>query len=105
MLMFDYNIITVDWGKPAGTNFYPATIHRAKVVGMYTADLIDTLVYQGLVTSEAIHLMGHSAGAHAMGIAGAFVNSGKVGRISGRLKYSNFQTRGLHRYPISRIYS
>lgn len=83
--MFDHNIITVDWGKAAKINFYGKIIHRAKVVGMKVAELIDVLVNQGLVTCDAIHMIGHSAGAHVMGVAGAFVKSGAMGRISGGL--------------------
>ncbi|KAK7590572.1 hypothetical protein V9T40_002185 [Parthenolecanium corni] len=81
--MHDYNIITVDWGKSAMHSFYLIMIHRAKIVGIEISKLIDKLVDQHIVTSDQIHLIGHSVGAHAMGVAGHFAKSGKVARITG----------------------
>lgn len=98
--MHDYNIITVDWGKSAMHSFYLIMIHRAKIVGIEISKLIDKLVDQHIVTSDQIHLIGHSVGAHAMGVAGHFAKSGKVARITGKHSYTNM----FHHYINAFIY-
>lgn len=79
----DYNLIGVDWSENAKVNWYPFEIKGIRIVGRLVADLINVLIQQKLVSYENVHLIGHSAGAHVMGIAGANVIGGKVGRITG----------------------
>ena len=51
------------------------------------ATLLDYLVEtQGLDLSD-VHIAGHSLGAHVAGVAGSKVTSGKVGKITGKIKF------------------
>lgn len=79
----DYNLITVDWSESSKDYWYPVEIKRVRTVGKLVADLINVLIEHNLVTWTNLHLIGHSAGSHVMGIAGANVVGGKVGRITG----------------------
>ncbi|KAG8232976.1 hypothetical protein J437_LFUL012623 [Ladona fulva] len=81
----DCNVIGVDWSKLAGTVNYNLAKRRTKVVGSYTAKLIDFLVNEGKMKLADVHLIGHSLGAHVMGLAGKNVQSGKVSRITDRI--------------------
>jgi len=44
---------------------------------------IDFLVEEGGVRINQFHLIGHSAGAHLVGVAGSTVTTGRIQRISG----------------------
>ncbi|XP_063220701.1 lipase member H-B-like [Bacillus rossius redtenbacheri] len=78
----DCNIVMVDWSKGSEDLLYNEARDRAVSVGERTAALLEFLVSKGLGLSN-IHLVGHSLGAHAAGVAGNRMKSGKVGRITG----------------------
>jgi hypothetical protein len=83
----DWNFITVDWQELA-RGFKPTAylIARSNVprVGERLAQLVDFLVWQGETPLENIRLVGHSLGAHVVGIAGKSIRSGlKLQQITG----------------------
>lgn len=78
----DYNFIAINWLRGAKTINYVKARHRVQKVGMATAKFIDYLVTLGLDLDHLI-LIGHSLGAHACGITGKNVKSGKVAAIVG----------------------
>jgi hypothetical protein len=77
----DTNIIAVDWSKG---NFFPYTQATAntQIVGVEIAILINSYKSKGLISSENVHIIGHSLGSHIAGYAGERV-SPKIGRITG----------------------
>lgn len=79
----DYNVIIVDWGKLAQNKIYQVPATQTLSVGKYVAKLIDSLVKKKNTKLSQIHLIGHSLGAHVVGIAGGNVISGKISRITG----------------------
>ena len=79
----DYNVIVVDWGNVAMLP-YLISAAKIKVVARYIAQMIDFLVSQG-TDPEDMTLVGHSLGAHVMGLAG-YQTTTKVGHIVGKLK-------------------
>lgn len=81
----DINIIVVDWGTAANVNYILASYNVA-MVGRLLTDFINFLIKEG-VSADDLHLIGHSLGAHVVGIAGAYVRGGPIDTITG--KYSN----------------
>lgn len=55
-------------------------------VGAIIARLIDHLVNNSYVSLEDVHIIGHSLGSHVAGASGAAVATGRVARITGKLK-------------------
>lgn len=81
----DCNLIGVDWGNLAGAPFYIEARNHVSGVGKVVARLVDSLVQDGGLDLQDLHLMGHSLGAHVAGCTGKELKSaGKIGRISGR---------------------
>lgn len=79
-----YNFILVDSKRLSAGPWYPAAVTNTYVIGRAAASFIDYLVSRGL-SLESLHLIGMSIGAHAAGIAGHFLKSGKPYRITGML--------------------
>ena len=81
----DWNFITVDWQELArGLEFYLKAKANVPLVGERLAQLIDFLVWQGETPSENVRLVGHSLGAHVVGIAAKTIRSGvKLQQITG----------------------
>ncbi|XP_071491614.1 pancreatic lipase-related protein 2-like [Diadema antillarum] len=77
----DYNIITVDWRPGVIRDDYEEATGNVRVLGAEIGLLVDMLVGIQGVGPETFHLIGHSLGAHAAGIAGAIVPN--IGRITG----------------------
>ncbi|ODM89347.1 Phospholipase A1 [Orchesella cincta] len=90
------NIIVATWG-PLSTpfpltfslNWYTHVLENVPIVGERIGDFIKFLVGQEVVRLDQIYLIGHSLGAHVMGIAGkqvqkTFGNNQKVGRITAK---------------------
>jgi phosphatidic acid-selective phospholipase A1 len=50
----------------------------------FCSAFIDYLIRNTGIAIASIHLMGHSAGAHIVGGAGALVTSGRITRITGK---------------------
>ena len=55
---------------------------NTQVVGAEIAILVDSYISKNLITSDQVHVIGHSLGAQAAGYAGQRVRS-KLGRITG----------------------
>ncbi|XP_046397216.1 phospholipase A1-like [Ischnura elegans] len=79
----DCNVVGVDWSSLAHNIIYPEAKKSTVPVGQYVAKFIDFVARElGLNTGD-LELIGHSLGAHVMGIAGKNVQSGKIARITG----------------------
>ncbi|XP_030753741.1 pancreatic lipase-related protein 2-like [Sitophilus oryzae] len=77
----DYNVIGLDWSVLCRTE-YVSAIRGARTAGDDLGEFIKWLVLNG-VSLDDIHLIGHSLGAHVVGVGGSKVKDGKVGRITG----------------------
>lgn len=82
----DCNVILVDWKTIAGNLIYPIPMMETRNVGRHIAKFVDYLIDNG-ARLEDIHLIGHSLGAHVVGVAGSLVESGKISRITGTYLY------------------
>ncbi|XP_063543640.1 pancreatic lipase-related protein 3-like [Cydia strobilella] len=82
MLRGDVNFIILDVSQLEAGPWYFTAADNTWYIGRFAAKFIDYLVSRGLDLSKT-HLVGHSLGAHAAGVAGAFVTSGRVSRITG----------------------
>ncbi|XP_058797698.1 pancreatic triacylglycerol lipase-like isoform X2 [Phymastichus coffea] len=76
----DYNVIVVDWANVAKLPYLEAA-GLIKAVGAHIAKMIDILASQGSSLSD-MSLVGHSLGAHVMGLAG-YQASNKIGHVVG----------------------
>ncbi|KAG7310543.1 hypothetical protein JYU34_003331 [Plutella xylostella] len=77
----DLNIIVVDWGVAANVNYILASYNVA-MVGRHLTHFLNFLIDEG-VSMDDVHLIGHSLGAHVVGIAGAYVQKGPIDTITG----------------------
>lgn len=73
----NYNIFTVDWGRGAFADYITAS-YRVKPVGKVLAKFIDFLHREAGTHFKDIQLIGFSMGAHIAGIAGKFVQTGRI---------------------------
>lgn len=73
----------MDWSE-TGKNDYITSAKNTNEVGSTLAQFLDQLVKHTGLKPADIHLIGHSLGAHVVGAAGAYLKSGKVGRITGK---------------------
>ena len=76
----DVNVIVVDWRR-LSLKHYISAHNRMHLVGQTVAQFLDFL--WTLVPNESVHVIGHSLGAHVAGIAGYYVKTGKIDRITG----------------------
>ncbi|XP_054260475.1 endothelial lipase-like [Macrosteles quadrilineatus] len=74
------NVIVVDWHKLSILAYHRSCRHM-DMVAVRVAILYDFL--RQYVARRAIHIIGHSLGAHVAGIAGEVVQRGKIYRITG----------------------
>nr|CAJ2313438.1 Lipase domain-containing protein [Metisa plana] len=77
----DLNIIVVDWGVAANVNYIVASYNVAQV-GRHLTHFLNFLIDEG-VSMDDVHLIGHSLGAHVVGIAGAYIQKGPIDTITG----------------------
>lgn len=77
----DLNIIVVDWGNAAMVNYILASYNVASV-GRILTEFLNFLIGEG-VSMDDVHLIGHSLGAHVVGIAGAYIKEGPIDTITG----------------------
>lgn len=78
----DCNAIVVDWSKSADGNYARAAA-SVPSVGEYMGDFLKWFVKAGLSKWNKIHLVGHSLGAHVVGIAGRRAD-GLPTRVTGK---------------------
>lgn len=78
-----YNVISVDWSKIANNIIYPLPAILTVPVGETIAEFLHHLIDLKLISTDQIHLIGHSLGAHVVGACGAEFKHGKIGRITG----------------------
>lgn len=78
----DVNFIAFDWGKGAA-GLYPIAAANVPLAGEFLGRVVDWLVAEG-VPIENVHIIGHSLGAHVVGIGGRSVTRGKVPYITGK---------------------
>lgn len=80
----------VDWGNAAMVNYILASYNVASV-GRLLTEFLNFMIGEG-VSMDDVHLIGHSLGAHVVGIAGAYVKEGPIDTITGKnLLYFNRQ--------------
>jgi pancreatic triacylglycerol lipase len=84
-IAYDYNVIAVDWHKPAASINYFYSAFNTRIIGAMIANFIRRLVQVFSYKLSDIELMGHSLGGHIMGFAGKHFNdtNNKIGFISG----------------------
>ncbi|XP_062527507.1 phospholipase A1 [Bombyx mori] len=78
----DADIITIDWSVTADSFFYNWVANKTKNIGEQVAIFLDGLSKQHNVSGDQIHLIGHSLGAHVMGVA-AYKSNLTINRITG----------------------
>ena len=71
----------MDWGTAANVNYILASYNVA-MVGRVLTEFLNFLISEG-VSMDDVHLIGHSLGAHVVGIAGAYVKRGPIDTITG----------------------
>lgn len=69
----DYNVIVIDWSLISNRPYIWAS-KRVMLVGRFVATMINFLVKHGMDSSQTM-LIGHSLGAHVVGIAARNTNS------------------------------
>lgn len=78
----DANVIVVDWSEGC-SGLYLTSVYNVPKAGKLMASFVNWLVELGTPLSN-FHLLGHSLGAHVVGIAGRNIESGKIPYISGK---------------------
>ncbi|XP_043285594.1 uncharacterized protein [Venturia canescens] len=78
----EVNVIAVDW-SPLAISLYNIAAINVVTAGIEIARMIDFLRKQAKLKLFATTLVGHSLGAHVVGVAGRRVTGGKVSRIFG----------------------
>lgn len=76
------NVITIDWSGIADSIFYHWVANETKNIGARVATFIGELHKRHNVSGKQLHLIGHSLGAHIMGIA-ASRSRFRIDRITG----------------------
>ncbi|KOB78570.1 Vitellogenin-1, partial [Operophtera brumata] len=76
------NVVTIDWSYIANSIFYHWVANQTETIGMEITTFLNALSTRYNVSGDQVHLIGHSLGAHIMGIA-AFHSNLSVDRITG----------------------
>lgn len=76
----DYNVVIVDWRKGAAPP-YTQAVANARIMGTILARFIQSLQDNFKISSESIHIIGHSLGAQVASYVGQQVK--RLGRITG----------------------
>uniref|UniRef100_A0A6M2DX94 Putative pancreatic lipase-like enzyme n=1 Tax=Xenopsylla cheopis TaxID=163159 RepID=A0A6M2DX94_XENCH len=71
----DYNVIVIDWFAGASALDYSLSRKRVPGVANRIFYLIDLMVKNSLLKLNDLHMVGHSLGAHVVGIAGRHVTN------------------------------
>ncbi|XP_041787627.1 phospholipase A1-like [Anopheles merus] len=83
LLLWDYNVIVVDWSDCALDWNYVRAVGCVPVVGQTLARLLDEFQQHAGLMMENVYVVGHSLGAHVAGIAGKRVQNGRLHTIIG----------------------
>lgn len=81
----DFNIITVDWDKPAHKNYITSSA-STQGVGRHVGNLLEKIHTEKKVELKDIHIIGHSLGAHVAGFAAKRVTQlarSKIWQVTG----------------------
>lgn len=79
----NFNVISVDWSEYS-RKAYPEAVTYVESVGLKVSQMINFLHAKGLNCSK-LTLVGHSLGAHVMGLAGkSTTKSCQVAHVVGR---------------------
>ncbi|XP_048000133.1 pancreatic triacylglycerol lipase-like [Leguminivora glycinivorella] len=78
----DVVVISIDWSGTASNINYPFVAMRVAEVGTRVAKFLDMFCALYQITGDRLHLIGHSLGAHVMGIAASKTKL-TVGRVTG----------------------
>uniref|UniRef100_A0A1Y9IV86 Lipase domain-containing protein n=1 Tax=Anopheles minimus TaxID=112268 RepID=A0A1Y9IV86_9DIPT len=81
LLLWDYNVIVVDWSACSMHWNYVRAVGCVPDVGQSLALLLDALQKQMGLLMEDVYIIGHSLGAHIAGIAGKTIQSGLLHTI------------------------
>ncbi|XP_047111648.1 lipase member H-like [Schistocerca piceifrons] len=80
----DYNVISIDWSPIASNAAYDQVREDLVIVGQFVAKFVDCLVEIHGLNLSRTHLVGHSLGAHVVGvIGGSLSQQNKVALITG----------------------
>ncbi|XP_023952549.2 lipase member H-like [Bicyclus anynana] len=83
--MQDVNVVVVDWQKDAAHENYLESASLTMIVAEKVKDMVLSLAFRYQVASRDVHLIGHSLGAHVMGLTGEKLKDHKfmVARVTG----------------------
>uniref|UniRef100_A0A182YQD6 Lipase domain-containing protein n=1 Tax=Anopheles stephensi TaxID=30069 RepID=A0A182YQD6_ANOST len=81
LLLWDYNVIVVDWSACSMHWNYVRAVGCVPVVGQSLAQLLDELQQHTGLAMESVYIVGHSLGAHVAGIAGKMIQTGQLHTI------------------------
>ncbi|CAD7079339.1 unnamed protein product [Hermetia illucens] len=79
----DFNVFVVGWSAGADTLDYIKAAGNTMTAGKKLAAFIDFVVESGKLNTDDTYLIGHSLGAHVVGIGGKNVSKGKINTIFG----------------------
>lgn len=77
----DLNVIIVDWRKGNGLP-YSQAVANVRITGMMVGKFIEMATNKTDANIDSFHLIGHSLGAHLIGMAGKYLN-GSLKHITG----------------------
>lgn len=95
------NVITIDWSYISSSIFYHWVANQTEVIGIEVATFLDALAKRYEVSGTQVHLIGHSLGAHIMGIA-AHNSKVNVDRVTGKL---SVQSKALASFRLTKTCS
>lgn len=75
------HLLIADW-SPAANLDYPSSRRAVAKVAVVLAQQLEQFLVRHNVSSETVHIIGHSLGAHIAGRMGRYFN-GTVGRVTG----------------------
>ncbi|XP_017029819.1 lipase member H-A isoform X2 [Drosophila kikkawai] len=75
------NIMVADWGPVANLD-YPTSRLAVKKVGRMLAKILEEFLQRHGISTDVVHVIGHSLGAHIAGRIGRYFN-GTLGRVTG----------------------
>lgn len=80
--MGDYNVICVDWKQYSMDVSYVTAKLRAKYIAKDIAEVLQKITRDMTEGVEKLHLIGHSMGAHIVGLTGKILTN-QIPRITG----------------------